>query len=48
MRQDVEALLQPFRNELGTVLGSNLERIILHGSRAGGDEEPDSDLDWLY
>ena len=26
-------------------MGSNLEQVILYGSRARGDEEPDSDLD---
>ncbi len=47
MKQDVADLLQSFRDELGAALGSNLERIILYGSRARGDEAPDSDVDVL-
>ena len=47
MKQDIEALLEKFRNELGLALGSNLEQVVLYGSRARGDEEPDSDLDVL-
>ena len=44
MDRGVENLVQQFRDELGLALGSNLEQIILYGSRARGDEEPDSDL----
>ena len=47
MKQDVDALLRIFRDELGKSLGSNLEQVILYGSRARGDEDPDSDLDVL-
>jgi uncharacterized protein len=47
MKQDIEDLLQLFRDKLGMALGSNLEQVILYGSRARGDEEPDSDLDVL-
>lgn len=47
MKQDVQDLLQHFRDELGFALGGNLEQVILYGSRARGDEEPDSDLDVL-
>ena len=47
MKQDVADLLQSFRDELGAALAGNLERIILYGSRARGDEAPDSDVDVL-
>ena len=47
MKQDIEDLLEKFRDELGLALGSNLEQVVLYGSRARGDEEPDSDLDVL-
>jgi uncharacterized protein len=47
MDRDVESLVQQFRDELGLALGRNLEQVILYGSRARGDEEPDSDLDVL-
>ena len=47
MQQDIENLLWKFRDELSLALGSNLEQVVLYGSRARGDEEPDSDLDVL-
>jgi predicted nucleotidyltransferase len=47
MKQDLMNLLQLLRNELGAALGDNLEQIIMYGSRARGDETPDSDLDLL-
>ena len=47
MDRDVENLVQQFRDELGLALGGNLEQVILYGSRARGDEDPDSDLDVL-
>jgi uncharacterized protein len=47
MKQETEDLLEKFRDELGLVLGSNLDQVILYGSRARGDEAPDSDLDVL-
>jgi predicted nucleotidyltransferase len=47
MKQDLVNLLQLFRDELGVTLGKNLEQIILYGSRARGDETPESDLDIL-
>jgi hypothetical protein len=37
MKQDIEGLLEKFRNELGLALGSNLEQVVLYGSRARGD-----------
>lgn len=47
MQRDIQDLLQRFRDELGLALGDNLDQVILYGSRARGDEEPDSDLDVL-
>lgn len=47
MNEDLADLLHRFRNELEENLGSNLERLILYGSRARGDEMPDSDADVL-
>jgi predicted nucleotidyltransferase len=47
MEQDIEDLLQLFRDKLEMALQSNLEQVILYGSRARGNEEPDSDLDVL-
>jgi predicted nucleotidyltransferase len=47
MKQDIEDLLQLLRDKLGMAFGSNLEQVILYGSRARGDEGPDSDLDVL-
>jgi predicted nucleotidyltransferase len=47
MKQDLRILLQSLRDELEATLGSNLERIIMYGSRARGEDTPDSDLDIL-
>jgi predicted nucleotidyltransferase len=47
MQRNIEDLLERFRNELGSALGSNLEQVVVYGSRVRGDEEPDSDLDVL-
>jgi uncharacterized protein len=47
MKQDIETLLEKLRNGLGLALGSNLEQVVFYGSRARGNEEPDSDLDVL-
>ena len=47
MKPEIEDLVEKFRDELASALGSNLEHLILYGSRARGDEEPDSDLDLL-
>lgn len=47
MREDLADLLHRLRDELEKNLGSNLERLILYGSRARGDEMPDSDVDVL-
>ncbi len=47
MKQDIEDLLEKLRDELGLALGDNLDQVVLYGSRARGDEQPDSDLDVL-
>lgn len=47
MKQNIMDLLLLLRDRLGEALGGNLEHIVLYGSRARGDENPDSDLDVL-
>jgi predicted nucleotidyltransferase len=41
----VDPVLVRFRQALGEVYGSKLERVVLYGSRARGDARPDSDYD---
>jgi hypothetical protein len=41
MKQDIENLLQLLRDKLGMASGHNLKKVVLYGSRARGDEEPD-------
>jgi predicted nucleotidyltransferase len=40
-----DPILVRFRQALGEVYGSKLERVVLFGSRARGDARPDSDYD---
>jgi predicted nucleotidyltransferase len=40
-----DPILTRFRQALGDVYGSKLERVVLFGSRARGDARPDSDYD---
>jgi uncharacterized protein len=40
-----DPVLVRFRQALGEVYGSKLERVVLFGSRARGDARPDSDYD---
>jgi len=47
MNRDMEGMLSLLQNMLIKALGSNLELLVLYGSRARGDEEPDSDMDLL-
>jgi len=47
MEKELADLLHQFRDELEKALGSNLEQLVLYGSRARGDEMPDSDADVL-
>ena len=43
----LDAILRTLRQELAKALGSQLERIVLYGSRARGEARPDSDIDLL-
>jgi uncharacterized protein len=40
-----DPILSRFRLALGKVYGERLERVVLYGSRARGDHQPDSDYD---
>ena len=40
-----EPVLKRFRAAVAEVYGDRLERVILYGSRARGDHQPDSDYD---
>ena len=40
-----DSILTRFRTALAEVYGSRLERVVLYGSRARGDQRPDSDYD---
>ena len=40
-----EAILTRFRTAVGDIYGDRLERVVLYGSRARGDQRPDSDYD---
>jgi len=43
----LEEILQRLREELAQVLADQLEAVILFGSRARGEAQPDSDIDVL-
>jgi predicted nucleotidyltransferase len=45
MNAPLEIVLAELRSRLQTVFGQRLDRVILFGSRARGDAEPDSDID---
>jgi predicted nucleotidyltransferase len=45
MNAPLETVLADFRARLKALYGPRLERVILFGSRARGDAEPDSDID---
>jgi uncharacterized protein len=47
MLSDAKAdpILSRFRAALDQIYGARLERVVLYGSRARGDERPDSDCD---
>ena len=42
-----EELLKRIKNTLAKVYGERLKGIVLYGSEARGDAEPDSDIDFL-
>src|SRR5580765_1655311 len=42
-----DAILARLRNELEALYGARLKRVLLYGSRARGDHQPDSDYDIL-
>jgi len=42
---DIAAALDALRTTLTEELGDSLERLVLYGSRARGDHDPDSDID---
>jgi uncharacterized protein len=41
----IDPVLTRFRQELGAAYGSRVARVVLFGSRARGDAQPDSDYD---
>ncbi len=43
----LDVILRTLRQELAKALGSQLERVVLYGSRARGEARPDSDIDVL-
>ncbi len=45
MNAPLETILADLRRRLAALYGPRLERVILFGSRARGDAEPDSDID---
>ncbi|RBP03770.1 nucleotidyltransferase-like protein [Roseiarcus fermentans] len=45
MDASADPILARFRAALDKVYGARLERVVLFGSRARGDERPDSDYD---
>jgi predicted nucleotidyltransferase len=45
MNTQTDRLLQRFRTALDELYGRRLERVVLFGSRARGDANPDSDYD---
>jgi len=47
MPSNVQKVLKKLKKELLHIYGEQLDSIILYGSRARGDERPDSDIDIL-
>lgn len=47
MSTDIRPILENLKRELMKIYGDQVDRILLYGSRARGDERPDSDIDIL-
>ena len=47
MNPNVKTILQELRNRFEVLYGERLANLVLFGSRARGDAEPDSDIDVL-
>jgi predicted nucleotidyltransferase len=47
MNDELASVLQQLRAGLLALYGDRLDRVLLYGSRARGDAEPDSDVDVL-
>jgi predicted nucleotidyltransferase len=47
MSEKVQTIIKQLRHQLEALYGTRLVRMVLYGSRARGDAEPDSDIDVL-
>lgn len=47
MSTDIRPILEELKKGLLQIYGDQVDRILLYGSRARGDERPDSDIDIL-
>jgi uncharacterized protein len=47
MTEQLQIILRDLRSRLEALYGERLEKLILYGSQARGDAEPDSDIDVL-
>ena len=47
MNPQLQAILAELKQRLTELYGERLERLVLYGSQARGDAEPDSDIDVL-